>query len=198
MKLLFVNGCISQRGEESRTLVLARTFLDAWQARHPEAEVETVEPEALLALKPFAPEVLNDRDALAGIRCFDAPVYDLARQFRAADRVVVAAPFWDLTFPAALKVYLEWASMLGITFRYTQEGEQVGMSRARELVFITTAGGPLEGQNYGFDYLKGLAGMFGIPSARCLSAQELDIQGNDQEAILREARERAAQLVNLI
>ena len=39
MKLLFVNGCISQRGEESRTLVLARTFLDAWQARHPEAEV---------------------------------------------------------------------------------------------------------------------------------------------------------------
>ena len=56
MKLLFVNGCISQRGEESRTLVLARTFLDAWQARHPEAEVETVEPEALLALKPFAPE----------------------------------------------------------------------------------------------------------------------------------------------
>lgn len=40
--------------------------------------------------------------------------------------------------------------------------------------------------------------MFGIPSARCLSAQELDIQGNDQEAILREARERAAQLVNLI
>ena len=74
MKLLFVNGCISQRGEESRTLVLARTFLDAWQARHPEAEVETVEPEALLALKPFAPEMLNDRDALAGIRCFDAPV----------------------------------------------------------------------------------------------------------------------------
>ena len=53
MKLLFVNGCISQRGEESRTLVLARTFLDAWQARHPEAEVETVEPEALLALKPW-------------------------------------------------------------------------------------------------------------------------------------------------
>ncbi len=72
MKLLFVNGCISQRGEESRTLVLARTFLDAWQARHPEAEVETVEPEALLALKPFAPEMLNDRDALAAdpvLRC---------------------------------------------------------------------------------------------------------------------------------
>ena len=31
MKLLFVNGCISQRGEESRTLALARAFLEAWQ-----------------------------------------------------------------------------------------------------------------------------------------------------------------------
>ena len=50
MKLLFVNGCISQRGEESRTLVLARSFLDAWQARHPEAEVETVEPAGAEAL----------------------------------------------------------------------------------------------------------------------------------------------------
>ena len=120
MKLLFVNGCISQRGEESRTLVLARSFLDAWQARHPEAEVETVEPEALLALKPFAPEMLNDRDALAGIRCFDAPVYDLARQFRAADRVVVAAPFWDLTFPAALRTYIEYISRQSAQFITTR------------------------------------------------------------------------------
>ena len=38
------------------------------------------------------------------------------------------------------------------------------------------------------------ASMFGIPSARCLSAQELDIQGNDPEAILQEAQERAAAL----
>ena len=100
MKLLFVNGCISQRGEDSRTLALARTFLETWRARHPDGEIETVSPEALLALKPFEPEMLNDRDALAGIRCFDAPVFDLARQFRTADRIVVAAPFWDLTFPA--------------------------------------------------------------------------------------------------
>ena len=121
-------------------------------------------------------------------------MFDPAHEVAQANLVVIGAPYWDLTFPAALKVYLEWASMLGITFRYTQEGEQVGMSRAGELVFITTAGGPLEGQNYGFDYLKGLAAMFGIPSARCLSAQELDIQGNDQEAILQEAQERAAAL----
>ena len=61
MKLLFVNGCISQRGEDSRTLALARAFLETWRARHPDGEIETVSPEDLLALKPFEPEMLNDR-----------------------------------------------------------------------------------------------------------------------------------------
>ena len=122
MKLLFVNCCISQRGDGSRTLALAKAFLETWKDLHPEAEVETVEPEALLALKPFAPEMLNDRDALAGIRCFDAPVFDLARQFRAADRIVVAAPFWDLTFPAALRTYIEYISANGLTYHYEADG----------------------------------------------------------------------------
>ena len=42
MKLLFVNGCISQRGEESRTLVLASSFLDAWQATRGPAGAEAL------------------------------------------------------------------------------------------------------------------------------------------------------------
>ena len=104
--------------------------------------METVEPEALLALKPFAPEMLNDRDALAGIRCFDAPVYDLARQFRAADRIVVAAPFWDLTFPAALRTYIEYISANGLTYHYEADGCH-GDCRAEKLAYLTS-GGDLE------------------------------------------------------
>ena len=49
-------------------------------------------------------------------------MFDPAHEVAQADLVVIGAPYWDLTFPAALKVYLEWASMLGITFRYAQEG----------------------------------------------------------------------------
>lgn len=36
-----------------------------------------------------------------------------AREMARADLVVVGAPYWDLGFPAALKVYLEWACTLG-------------------------------------------------------------------------------------
>ena len=115
MKLLFVNCCISQRGGASRTKALADAFLTAFRASHPGAEVEEVTPEALLALKPFNAEMLNRRDALAAETAFDAPVYALARQFRAADAVAVAAPFWDLSYPAALRTYIEYISANGLT-----------------------------------------------------------------------------------
>ena len=42
MKLLFVDCCISQRGEESRTRKLAEAYLEAYMNRHPEADLETV------------------------------------------------------------------------------------------------------------------------------------------------------------
>ncbi len=83
--------------------------------------MEEVTPETLLALKPFNAEMLN-----GGTRwrreCFDAPVYALARQFRAADAVAVAAPFWDLSYPAALRTYIEYISANGLTYHYDAAG----------------------------------------------------------------------------
>ena len=53
MKLLIVNCCISQRGASSRTGKLLSAYVEEFCRRHPEAELETVTPETLLALKPF-------------------------------------------------------------------------------------------------------------------------------------------------
>ena len=190
MKLLFVNSCISQRGEVSRTLALAKAFLETWKGLHPEAEVETVAPEALLALKPFDPEMLNDRDALAGIRCFDAPVFDLARQFRAADRIVVAAPFWDLTFPAALRTYIEYISANGLTYHYEADGCH-GDCRGEKLVYLTSGGDVERPESLGVLYWKQLCAMFGIPAFDYVFAGGLDLDPAKTEEILAEACEKA-------
>lgn len=193
MKLLFVNGCISQRGEDSRTLALARAFLETWRARHPDGEVGTVSPEELLALKPFDPEMLNDRDALAGIRCFDAPVFALARQFRAADRIVVAAPFWDLTFPAALRTYIEYISANGLTYHYEADGCH-GDCRGEKLAYLTS-GGDAEGpESLGVLYWKQLSAMFGIPEFDYVFAGGLDIDPAKTQALLAEACGKARRL----
>ena len=115
MRLLFIDGCVSQRGPASRTRRLADAFLSAFREARPEAEVETVVLEKL-DLAPFLPAALDEREALASIGAFDAPVFDLARQFRRADRIAAAAPFWDLSFPALLEAACERAGALGRGF----------------------------------------------------------------------------------
>lgn len=174
MKLLFVNCCISQRGEKSRTLSLAKAFLEAFRAAHPGAEIETVKPETLLTLRHFGPEMLNDRDALAGVGAWDAPVFDLARQFRAADRIVVAAPFWDLSFPAALRTYIEYISANGLTYHYEADGCH-GDCRAERLAYLTSGGDVEREDSLGVLYWRQLCAMFGIGQFDYVFAGGLDI-----------------------
>lgn len=174
MKLLFVDCCISQRGEGSRTKKLADAFLTAFREKNPEADVETVTPETLLALKPFDVEMLNERDALASVGAWDAPVFSLARQFRGADAVVVVAPFWDMSFPAALRTYIEHISANGLTYHYDETGCH-GDCRAERLVYLTSGGDFEREDSVGVVYWRQLAAMFGIPRFDYVFAGGLDI-----------------------
>ena len=47
---------------------------------------------------------------------FNDHIFDYAKDFAKADTIVIAAPFWDLSFPASLKCYIEAINILGITF----------------------------------------------------------------------------------
>lgn len=136
--LLFINACV--RGPRSRTLPLARRFLEMWQQKHPEAVI-TERDLCRDRLLPQYPEVLEERDTLWSAGKLDDPIFAPAIQFAAAGRIVIAAPFWDLSFPAILKIYLERISVTNITFGYDDLGRSVGLCRAEKLLFITTRGG---------------------------------------------------------
>ena len=42
-------------------------------------------------------------------------MFDYANAMAQADMIVIAAPYWDMSFPASLKIFLEAASVVGIT-----------------------------------------------------------------------------------
>ena len=90
-------------------------------------------------------------------------------------------------FPSLLKIYLENVTVCGVTFYYTEEGIPKGLCRAKELYYVTTAGGPIF-KNFGFDYVSALArDFYGIGEAKFVSAEGLDIWGADVEGILKAA-----------
>ena len=180
--ILFINACVR---EDSRTRRLADAVLFGKQ---PVTELRLED----LKFPVVDEEFLIERDRLIAAGKYDDPTFDLARQFAAADEIVIAAPYWDLSFPAALKQYFEQINVIGITFRYTAEGTPVGLCRAKTLTYVTTAGGTFVPEEYGFGYVKALAeNFYGIPDVRLVKATGFDIAGADVEAILREAETAA-------
>ena len=197
MKVLFVDCCISQRGEESRTRALAGAYLEAYLNHHPEGELETVSPEELLALAPFDVEMLAEREALAQSGRFDDPVFDMARQFREADTVVVAAPYWDMSYPAALKAYIEHISAVGLTYHYELDGVH-GDCEARYLVYLTSGGDFEREDSIGVLHWRQLCGLFGIERFEYVFAGGLDIDPAQTEELLEGACALARKLAETI
>lgn len=112
-------------------------------------------------------------------------MFTLARQFAEADTIVIAAPYWDLSFPAMLKVYFEHINVVGITFRYSPEGFPIPLCKAKKLCYVMTAGGSYVPEEFGFGYVKALATAFyGIGDCELIKAVGLDIEGADVEGIM--------------
>ena len=192
MKLLYIDGCISQRGTASRTRRLAEAFFDSLRETCPAAQIETVSLESL-DIRPFLPAALDRRDALARAGDFGAAAFDLARQFRKADKIVVAAPFWDLSFPALLRVYIEHISVCGLCYHYESDGCH-GDCRASRLLFLTTGGDFERPESLGVLYWRQLCAMFGIPRFDYVFAGGLDVDPAQVPSILADACERARAL----
>ena len=76
----------------------------------------------------------------------------------------------------------------GITFEYTPQGYPHGLCSAEKFIYVTTSGGGIGPFNFGFDYIKIMAeGMYGIKEVKEYRAENLDVIGNDPEAILQAA-----------
>ena len=176
---LFINACVRK---DSRTKRLADFLLE--KLGEPYIEVRLSD----LAFPETDEAYLSKRDQLIAAEDFSDPMFSLANQFAAADRIVIAAPYWDLSFPACLKQYFEHINVVGITFVYTPEGAPKGLCHAKELWYVMTAGGGFVPEEYGFGYVKALAqNFYGIQDVRLVQAAGLDLYGADPEKILNEA-----------
>ena len=180
-KILYVNSCFK---EGSRTNELAQHLL-----RSLDGEIESVNLYEE-NMKPLDAEMLSKRDELLESGKTDDDFLRLARQFASADIIVIAAPYWDLLFPAVLRIYLENITVCGITFRYSDKGIPVGLCKAEKLYYVTTSGGFIGENNLGFDYVKALATtLFGIQTVKFFSAEGVDIYGADTGEILQRAKD---------
>ena len=80
--------------------------------------------------------------------------------------------------------------MVGLTFEYTEDGQPRSLCNATKLIYVTTAGGPIISDAYGYGYVKTMAEAFyGIHDVSQVKAEGLDVIGADVEKILQDAIE---------
>ena len=128
-KLVVIDACI--RGEESRTRRIAEPVIEALAKRYEITRFALTK----MPMEPLTPETYAQR--AAGI--IPAWALEAARTLAEADRIVVAAPFWDMSFPAVVKVFFEHISLFDITF--TDNGRTcVGKCKCEKVMYITTRG----------------------------------------------------------
>lgn len=181
-KILIIDSCV--RREESRTKQMLDKAVETLKSRHEDWVFETLTLMDM-DLKYWNTESLKVRERLLLNGQHDAPQFRLGNQFREADGIVIAAPFWDLSVPAMLKVYIENISADGITFSTSEEG-LTGICKFQWMLFLTTRGGIWEGSDMemGSPYMEALSRFFGNGKYYCVAADGTDIVGLDLEEIM--------------
>lgn len=171
-KLVVIDSCMRA---ESRTKKILDAAVAELSKRY---EVEIIDVNSI-DLPPLNKATYVDQRENGNIPSL---AVELARKVAACDRLVVAAPFWDMSFPAILKSFFENISLFDITF--TDDGTTcVGLCKCEKVLFITTrgmdikTGDPLD---QGSPYLSALSFLWGLGEVITVAATNMDYLSPDE------------------
>ena len=178
-KLVVIDACIRQ--DQSRTWRIAEPIVGVLMKRY---ETTIYHLPMMDGIVPLNPGTFWER----GDGQTPQWAIDCARTIADADRILIAAPFWDMSFPAVLKAFFEQTSLCDITFADNGK-ECVGLCKCEKVLYVTTrgmdisTGDPLEQAT---PYLKAISHLWGLGEIICVSAQNMDyINENVQEKIIQ-------------
>ena len=190
-KLLYIKANCKPENE-SRTFKISDRFIEEYKKSHPMDEIIVLdlykENIDFIRADDFKVIFQQEKDR-------SHPIIKYAYEFAEADKYVIAAPMWNLNFPAILKAYIDYISIPGITFKYTEKGP-MGLLKGKKLMLITSRGSKYIGRpsskyEMGERYLRTIMGFFGVDDFTTIAAEGLDISGQDVDAILEKAIEEA-------
>ena len=165
-KLVVIDACI--RGEESRTRRIAEPIIEALSKRYEITRFDLTQ----MDIRPLTPATYAERAAGQ----VPAWAVEAAKAVAEADRIVVAAPFWDMSFPAIVKVFFEHISLFDITF--TDNGRTcVGKCKCEKVMYITTRGMNIptgDAREQGSSYLHALSELWDLGTVLTVAAWNMD------------------------
>ncbi len=193
---------------QSTSLRLGQHFVETYQAVHPDTQVSSLDlygefiplldADVMAAWSKLAVEdPLTPQEAMKVHR-----LNELVEQFLMTDLLVFALPMWNFGYPPMLKAYLDAVAVAGKTFQYTAQGP-VGLTRGKRAVVLESRGGywtteatrPFE---HSVSHLTVFLNFLGVTEIHTVLAEGLNVEPGRTDAILADAKERAAQLARAL
>ena len=188
-KVLFINSCARPN---SRTLFISKYLLNRFSSSEYEIETLNLETEGLF---PLGKRTLQMREKFIIDRDFSHLMFEYAKQWAAADYIVIAAPYWDLSFPASLKNYIEQITIPHLTFKYVEACKAQGLCNCKKLFYVTASSSPIVDDSFGFGYINSLCKTFyGINDVVLIKADAMDFPVKQMEKVLSDVRKTIDQL----
>ncbi len=163
-KILFINSCFNY--DRSRTLYLTKKIFEKFNIddRFDFEEVRLKD----MHLLPLSEEKLKARFDYTNKHLFDMDMLTYSKKLLSADIVVIAAPFYDFSYPSILKLFIENVSMPNLMYNYTNDGFE-GHARGRKFIYITTRGANLpDSEDFGFLNLDRMFKLFGFKETQLI------------------------------
>ncbi len=195
IKILRIDSSARRDGSETRALS------DALIGRI-EATVNTTVTHRDLAVD--APSLVNEAWVGANFTDpaarSDAQVAELAAsdalvaELEAADVIVIGAPIYNFSIPAALKAWIDMVARAGVTFRYGENGPEGLLQNKRAYVMMASGGVPIgSAMDFASPYLRHLLGFIGIHDVEFISAAEVKEDSRRLDAALAGAHSHIQQ-----
>lgn len=167
--ILHIDSSVRSSGSISRQLT--SEFVQKLQAAHAGATVV----ERDLARNPiphlseqmmgayFTPAEQRTEEQVRTVKLSD----DLVAELMAADVVVVGAPMYNFSISSTLKAWIDHVARAGVTFKYNEQGQPVGLVQGKKFYVFTSRGGvyssgPAKSLDFHETYLRGVLGFLGI------------------------------------
>lgn len=173
-KILFINSCYNE--ERSRTLHLAKKLFEKFDidSKFDFEEIKIKD----LHLLPLSEDRLKIRFDLANKKLFDMDMLTYSKKILSADIVVIAAPFYDFSYPSILKLFIENVSVPNLMYTYTKDGFE-GFARGRKFIYVTTRGSELpDSEDFGYLNLDRMFKLFGFKESELISFGGTDFYEN--------------------
>jgi FMN-dependent NADH-azoreductase len=202
-RLLFIKA--SPRGA-SRSVAIAEAWLEAWRARHPEAELDVIDLWAE-DLPAFDGDRANAKlnvitggaQSASQVTAWDQ-ITAIAGRFRAADHYLFAVPMWNGAIPYRLKQYIDIIHQPGLLFGLDPAKGYFGLLTNKRATLVYTSGAfsqaapsPAFGVDHHSTYMRVWLNQAGITEIEELRHQPTLLTA-DPEGAFAEAKAAAARL----